>query len=124
MRRREFIPIIVGVMVAWPLPLSAQPAGRVLRVGILETIEPALNALVRCETHRNWRPATAVGLTPNECGSTQRATVPARTKCQQASAPLGAGSTGEPTRVQLAACPRRNKVHHGACVQDLHAFAE
>src|ERR1700730_12893323 len=42
MRRREFITLIGGAAVAWPLPLSAQQAGRTLRVGMLETVSTAL----------------------------------------------------------------------------------
>ena len=38
MRRREFIKIIVGSASVWPLAALAQPSGKVLRIGMLETI--------------------------------------------------------------------------------------
>jgi putative ABC transport system substrate-binding protein len=43
MRRREFIAAVTGAAV-WPLGVRAQQAGKVWRIGILETISPELNA--------------------------------------------------------------------------------
>jgi putative tryptophan/tyrosine transport system substrate-binding protein len=56
MNRREFITVLGGAAVAWPLGARAQlPAGKVWRIGILETISQPLNAANLAALRRGLR---------------------------------------------------------------------
>jgi putative ABC transport system substrate-binding protein len=52
MKRREVITLLGGAAVAWPLTARAQQQAKRYRIGILETISPALNA-AHLEAFRN-----------------------------------------------------------------------
>ena len=44
MMRREFLTLIGGAAVAWPIGARAEQVGKIYRIGILETIPASRNA--------------------------------------------------------------------------------
>jgi putative ABC transport system substrate-binding protein len=45
MRRRDFIPLLGGAMVAWPLAVRAQQPAKIPRIGLLSPFSPSATAL-------------------------------------------------------------------------------
>ena len=52
MRRREFVTLVAGAMVEWPLASIAQEAGRTYRYGILSPFADAIVPLRRIDELR------------------------------------------------------------------------